>query len=193
MSETYATAGPDDTETGKIILVVVAALSALLVIAGLIYATGTGGRQQAALTAAGCEPGLSSNAHDCVTQPMLAREYQAMLTPATRQLTLDEGMYTLNETGHLAAAEAALTSARATARALDAGLAGLGFPPAITPLVQALIRADASRTRLLAEQARSSSLTQLRSYDHRVKAANAAVLARMNVVGQAVSAPVGAA
>ena len=74
-------------------------LSAVLVIAGLIYALGNAGRSQAALAAAGCEPGLSSNSAPCITQPMLASEYMAILTPATQQQNVDMAAYTASERG----------------------------------------------------------------------------------------------
>jgi hypothetical protein len=160
------------------------------VIAGLVYATGTGQRDQAALIAAGCEPGLSSETQPCTTQPMLASEYIAVMTPATSQLTLDGAAYTASEGARLGAAEAALTAEVATERALDTSLAGIVFPPAIAPIARALIRADRARANLLAEQARSSSLTQMRSFDHRVRSATAAVHTEMTLLLKAVRRPV---
>ena len=57
MSATYAR-NDQEERAGRVILVVTSLLAALLVIAGLIYARGTGERHQAALAAAGCEPSL---------------------------------------------------------------------------------------------------------------------------------------
>lgn len=190
MSETYPGDLQEETETGKVILAIVSCLSALLVIAGLIYATGTGGRQQAALAAAGCEPGLSSDAAPCVTQPVLAGRYLAVASPAVRQLAIDAAAYSASEGNNLVAAEAALAAEVATDRAFDAGLAGIEFPPAITPLAAALLRANEARVTLIAAQARSSSLAALRSFNHRVQLADAAVQTEMDRILKAVDAPV---
>src|SRR5215469_14318889 len=108
MSQTQDAGRREQTKAGAAILMVTSALSALLVIGALIYATGTGGRDEAALAAAGCEPGLSSEAQPCTTQPMLASQYMAILTPATQQLNVDVAAYTANEGHDLAAAEADL-------------------------------------------------------------------------------------
>jgi len=190
MRPAQAAGGREQTRAGAIMLAVISALSAVLVIAGLFYATGTAGRDQAALAAAGCEPGLSSEAQPCITQPMLASEYLAILTPATGQVNVDDGAYAADEARDLRAAEAALTAEVSADQAFDASLGGIRFPPAITPLAQALIRADQARARLLAEQARSSSLAQLRSFDQRVQASDAAVQADMRRLLRAIDAPV---
>jgi len=51
-SETYGIGGQEQTSVGGVILGAISFLAAVLVIAGLIYATGTGERHQAALAAA---------------------------------------------------------------------------------------------------------------------------------------------
>jgi hypothetical protein len=176
--------------TGAVIVAVTSTLAASLVIAGLVYATGTGARDQAALTAAGCEPGLSSTTHACTTQPMLAAQYAAVLTPAARQLNLDTAAYTASEGHDLAAAEAALSAEVTTEQAFDANLAGIEFPPAITPVAQALIRAGNARANLMAEQSRSTTLTKMRSFNPRVEAATATVQKEMNFILKAIDTPV---
>jgi hypothetical protein len=187
MDEAHA---PRQEQIGKVILIIASCLSAALVIAGLIYATGTGARMEANLLASGCEPGLSSDAQACTTQPMLASQYLAVVTPATQQLNVDVAAYAASEGHSLAAAEAVLAAEVTSIHAFDASLGGIEFPPAITPLVQALIRANQARAELIAEQARSSSLSQLRSFDHRAQVASAAVQAEMNLILKAVDAPV---
>jgi hypothetical protein len=190
MNETFAAGAQDDTRTGKIILIAISGLSAILVIAGLIYATGTGARSQAALTAAGCEPGLSSDTAPCTTQPMLDSEYLAVVAPATRQQSIDVTAYTASEGDNLAEAEAALNAEVASERGFGTSLAGIAFPPAMIPLAQALIQANQARASLLAQQAQSSSLTQLRSFNNRVQAANAAVQKEMSLLLKAIDTPV---
>jgi hypothetical protein len=188
MSQAYA-AGGEETRTGGIILLISSCLAALLLIAALFYAMGTGARHQAALAAAGCEPGLSPSGLQCTTVQMLTSEYTAIVTPASQQLNADVAAYTANEEHNLVTAEAALTAEVTSEHALDTSLGDMEFPPAITPLVNALIRADQGRATLTAEQARSSSLTEMRSFDHRVEAASAAVQAEMKLVQTAVESP----
>jgi len=189
MSETYAAGGQEQTTAGKVILVVSSSLAAVLVIAGLIYAMGTGQRHLAALAAAGCEPGLSPSGLQCTTAQMLTSQYMAIMAPASQQLNADVAAYTASERHHLAAAKAALTAEVAAEQALDTSLAGIQFPPAIAPIAKALVRADQARARLTAEQARSSSLTQLRSFSHRVQVASAAVQTEMKLILTALDSP----
>lgn len=189
MSETYAPGVQKQTTAGRVILMASSCLAAVLVIAGLIYAAGTGQRHQAALAAAGCEPGLSPSGLQCTTAQMLASQYMAIMTPASQQLNADVAAYAANERHHLAAAEAALTAEVTEENAFDTSLAGIEFPPAIAPLARALIRADQARAKLIAEQARSSSLTRLRSFNHRVQVASVAVQTEMKLILKAVDSP----
>jgi hypothetical protein len=188
-SESYAEGSRRQLTAGGIMIMVISCLSALLLIAAIIYALGTGGREQAALAAAGCEPTLTPPMQPCTTQPILASQYLAVITPASQQLTTDAAAYAASEGDHLAVAEAALKAEVTSERALDASLTAFAFPPAIAPLARALIRANQARAALTAEQAASSSLTRLRSFDHRVQLANAAVQTEMKLVRTAVDAP----
>ena len=188
-SETYAEGGRRQPTAGGIMIMTSSCLSALLLIAAIIYALGTGGREQAALAAAGCEPTLTPLMQPCTTQPMLASQYRAVITPATQQLNIDAAAYAASEGDHLAVAEAALKAEVTSERALDASLTAFAFPPAIKPLARALISANQARATLMAEQARSSSLTRLRSFNHRVQVAEAAVQTEMRLVAAAVDAP----
>lgn len=185
MSRRHARRRQDRTTAGGVILMVSSCLAAVLVIAGLVYAMGTGKRHEAALAAAGCEPSLSPSGLQCTTARMLASEVRAVVTPARTQLNADVAAYSASERHHLAAAETALTAEVATEHALDTNLAGIDFPPAIAPMVKALIRADQARVNLIAKQARSSSLRQMWSFDRRIKAANAAVQAEMKLISRA--------
>jgi hypothetical protein len=78
MSQTHAPAGQERTTAGGVILLASSALAAVLVIAGLLYAAGTGPRHQAALAAAGCEPGLAPPA--CPAPPR--RRWPASTRPS---------------------------------------------------------------------------------------------------------------
>jgi hypothetical protein len=189
MSEADTGAGQGQTTAGAVILMVSSALAALLVIAGLVYATGTGQRHQAALEAAGCEPGLSPSGLQCTTQHMLTSQYLAILTPASQQVNADMAAYTASERHDLAAAEAALAAEVTSQKAFGTSLAGIEFPPAVTPIAKALVRADQALVKLIAAQARSSTLTGLRSFNHRVQVARAAVQTGMKLMLKALHSP----
>jgi hypothetical protein len=182
MSETYVADDQEQLKAGGLILMVCSVLSAVLVLAGLIYAMGAGQRNQAALTAAGCEPGLSPSGLQCTTAQMLTSQYLAILTPASQQVNADMTAYTVNERQHLIAAEAALTGEVMSEHDFDTSLAGIEFPSAIAPIATALIQADQTLAKLTGEQAQSTSLTELRSFNHRVQLANAAVAADMLLI-----------
>jgi hypothetical protein len=175
MDATYATGGQEQARADGVIVMAISFLTALLVIAGLISATGTGQRHQAALAAAGCEPNLSPAGLQCTTAAMLTSQYVALVTPASQQLGAEAAAYTAGERSHLAAAEVALTAEVNSEHALDASLAAFPFPPALTAMATVAIRADQARAALTAGQARSSSVTQLRSFDRRVQAADPAL------------------
>jgi hypothetical protein len=220
MSETYARGGQGQMTAGSVILMVTSSLAALLVIAALIYASGTSGRHKAALAAFDCEPSLFMSGLPCTTRQMVISQYEGIVTPASKQLNADMTAYTANENegDNLAAAEAALTAEVSTERALDSSLAAVTFTPQhratadtlltvatsqgnpvpsasilftpqITVIVDALVRADQARAKLTAEQARSSSLTQLRSFNHQVQVASAAVQTEMNLIHKALDSP----
>jgi hypothetical protein len=188
ISETYARRGQEET-SGRVILMVSSSLAALLVIAGLIYATGTSERHKAALAAAGCEPNLSPSGLQCTTAQMLASQYMAIMTPVIQQLNADVAAYTANERDNLAAAEVALEAEVTSEQAFDTRLAGIAFPPTIAPIAEALIQASQALAKLTAEQARSSSLTQLRSFNHQVQVASAAVQTDMKLIRKALDSP----
>lgn len=187
MSETYARGGQPAARADSVMTVAISVLAAVLVIAGLIYAAGTSGRHKAVLAAAGCEPNLSPSGLQCTTVQMLAGQYAAITTPAIQQLNTDVAAYTASERHHLAGAEAALKAEVTLADALGTRLARFPFPPAVAPVAAVLIRAIRVRAKLTAEQARSSSLTELRSFNGRIDVASAAVQTEMKRIRKALA------
>jgi hypothetical protein len=214
---TYATDGQDETRAGGVILMVASFVAAVLVIAGLIYAAGASGRHKAALAAADCEPSLFITGLPCTTREMVFSQYEGIVTPASKQLNTDMAAYRANDRRNLVAAETALTAEVTTEQALDNSLAAVAFTPqnratalalitnatstgnpvpsaaiTLTPqttvIADALIQANQALAKLTAEQARSTSLTQLRSFNHRVQVASAAVQADMKLLRNAISA-----
>jgi hypothetical protein len=217
MSATYA----DDYEReplGGFIVVAISILSAILVLAGLIYATGAHARNKTALALNDCTPSQSPSGLPCTTQAMVLSQFQGIVTPAGKQLNADMVAYRANEKRHLAAAEATLTSEVATEQALDSSLAAVEYStqsyanainlitiafdtgastpsaailltPQTTVMADALIRANQALIKLTAEQAKSTSLTQLQSFNAKVTAANAAVVKDINAIHQVLTVP----
>jgi hypothetical protein len=218
MSETYAGYDEEQGTFGGVLLVAISILSGILVLAGLVYATGTSARHKTALAVNDCVPSLSPSGLPCNTQAMVLGQFQGIVTPASKLLAADMAAYNVNEGHHLAAAEAALTSEVATEQALDNSLAAVAYTPQnygnainlitlafdagnptpsaailLTPqttvMADALIRANQALATLTAEQAKSTTLTQLRSFNTRVDAANATVLADINAIHKVLEVP----
>jgi hypothetical protein len=218
MSETYVNDYEPET-VGGFLVVAISILAGILVLAGLFYAAGAGARHKTALALNHCEPSLSPSGLPCNTQQMVIGQYEAIVNPAIKQLTADTAAYRTNEKRHLAAAEAALMSEVATEQALDSSLtaaaytsqnyaralglitaaadAGSNTPPAailLTPqatvIAHAVVRANQALATLTAEQARSKSLTQLRSFNSRAAADGAAVQAEMKLLSKDLAAPI---
>jgi hypothetical protein len=187
MSGRHARSGHDQVTAGGIILVIISFVSAVLMIASLVYGTGISERHKAALAAAGCEPNLSPSGLPCTTVWMLARQYTTLTTPVIQQLNTEAAAYISSEADDLAAAEVALTAEVRTENAFGASLARFPFPPAVAHLAMALIQHNQVRANLTAEQALSSSLTKLQSFDDRVKAASAAVQTEITLIRRALN------
>jgi hypothetical protein len=221
MSETYVDDYEPET-VGGFLVVAISILAGILVLAGLFYATGTSARHKSALAVNSCEPSMSPSGIPCNTQQMVISEYNGIVNPASKLLAADMAAYKLNEGHRLAAAEAALTSEVAAERALDASLAAVAYTPQnyanainlitinfdagtptpsaailLTPqatvIANAAMRDNQALATLTAQQARSTSLTRLRSFNTRVAADTAAVQAEMKLIGKTLAAPITAA
>jgi hypothetical protein len=214
-------AGQDDTATGKFIIIGASALSAILVLLGIVYAAGAGPRHVAAMLAADCEPALFISGLPCTTQPMVLSQYNAIVPPAGKQLSADTIAYAANDHNSLVAAEAALTAEVGTVQALDKNLAAVTFTPAnratslslvtnadstgqsfpnaailftppMTVIAGKLIQADQALAALTAKQARSTTFAKMRSLDHQVQVASATVKTDMKLLLNAAELPVAA-
>lgn len=169
MSETYARGGRRPTTAGGLILVLSSLLAAVLVVAGLIYARGSSARHKAEVV---------TNAQ------LVTSQFMKILLPARQKLKADQVAYARNERRNLAAAQSALMAEVTSERAFDTDLAQIVFPDAAAAPAAALITANQARAKLTAEQAQSSSLTQLRSFNHRVAVASAAVNREVKLIRQ---------
>jgi hypothetical protein len=221
MSEIYADDYEPET-LGGFLVVAISILSGILVLAGLFYATGAHARNQSALALNNCEPSQSPSGLPCNTQQMVISEYSGIVNPASKLLAGDMAAYKIDEGRHLAAAESALTSEVATERALDTSLAAIAYTsqnyanainlitiafdsgantpgaailltPQATAVANAAIRDNQALAALTAQQAQSTSLIKLRSFNSRIGADTAAVEAEMKLIGKTLAAPITAA
>lgn len=217
MSETYADDYRPET-AGGVLVVAISILATILVLAGLYYAIGTSARHKTALAVNNCEPSMSPSGLPCNTQAMVISEFNGIVNPASKLLAADMVAYRTNEGRHLAAAEAALTSEVATERALDNSLTAVAYTsqnygnainlitiafdsgastpgaailltPQATAIANTAMRDNQALATLTARQARSATLTQLRSYNHRVNLATTAVRTELTLLRKAIEAP----
>jgi hypothetical protein len=163
-------AGDKSTIAGGVILGVLATLSGILVILGLFYATGTTERHKAAMAAGDCEPNLMSTNVGCTTVQMMVSRYNGITNPAIAQLNADVAAYTAAENHSLGTAEGAVRAELATAIELARNLGQMPFAFFAEPQAKVTILAIQARIRLMNEQAASTSLTQLRSFNSRMSA-----------------------
>jgi hypothetical protein len=221
MSETYADDYEPET-LGGFIVVAISILSGILVLAGLFYAAGAHARNQTALAVNNCEPSMSPSGLPCNSQQMVIGEFNGIVNPAGKLLAADMAAYRTNEKRHLAAAEADLNSEVATEQALDNRLTAVEYTsqnyanainlitiafdtgantpgaatlltPQATAIANTAVRDNQALAALTAQQARSKTLAQLRSFNTRVAADTATVEAEMKLIGKTLAAPITAA
>jgi hypothetical protein len=218
-NESYDRGSQEQTRAGSVILAVVSSLCAFLVLLGLFYALNTNQRHKAALAVADCEPSLFIKGLPCTTQVMVLDKYDGIIAPAIGQLRTESMAYQASETHSLVSAEAALTAEVTTEQALDNSLSAamytpqsridsisaitnavsfgslappestILFPPQITAMANTLVRDTAGLAKLTAEQARSSSLAQMRSFNSRIQAASTTVQDEMLLIRRAAQVP----
>jgi hypothetical protein len=218
-NETYSRGSQEQTTAGSVILTIVSSLCAFLVLLGLFYSLNTNARHKKALAVADCEPSLFIKGLPCTTQQMVLGKYEGIVNPAVQQLRTESLAYEASETHSLVSAEAALTAEVATEQGLDNNLSAamfnsqsrimsvtqitnavsfgalappssaILFTPQLTAMANTLVADTQALAKLTAEQARSTSLTQMRSFNARIQAASATVQSEMLVIRRAASIP----
>jgi hypothetical protein len=186
----YARGGQKSTTAGGVILAAVNILAVFLVVLGLYYWTGASARMKVALAAAGCEPNLLSINVGCTTVQMLNSQYNKIANPAAQQVNAAVADYTASETHNLTAAEAALKAEVTTENGFATSLARFPFPPSVAPIATTLIRDMQAQAKLTAQQAQSTSLSQMQSFNARVGTAGAAVETQLKLLSKTLAAPV---
>jgi hypothetical protein len=163
------------------------AVTALIILVGGCAASGAAGvpgrqaSQAGARSAAAAGPGGQLRA--------LAGRYLAIAVPASHRLDTEVDGFTDRERDDLAAAESDLRAEAATERWFDQRLAKIPFPAGIAATAGALARANQRRAELTDRQARSASLTGLRSLASRHRAADAAVEVDVRLIRRALRLP----
>jgi hypothetical protein len=178
-------AGGDRAErkrpSGGVLIAVASTLAAVLVLLA-VYALAIA-RRPAAAPSPPAAPAVDTKL------AALAHSYLAIADPANHRLDVANNGFTANERGNIAAAKADLRAEVATESLFDKQLAAIPFPPAIAAIARAMIRANQARGALTARQARSRSLAQLRLFDQRHRAADAAVEAQVRLIRKALKLP----
>jgi hypothetical protein len=118
-----------------------------------------------------------------------AARYLAAANAADHSLEVSNDAYKKNELSNLAAARSDLRAEVATESQFDNQLAQIPFPLSDASIVRALIAANQQRGALTARQARSTSLAQLRSFDARHGATDAAVEVQVRLLRKALGLP----
>jgi hypothetical protein len=162
---------------GGPVIVAASLLAALAVVLAVVYAFAP--RPSGASPSRGAASMLS---------PTAAR-YLAVATAANHRLEIANDAYKKDELGNLAAARADLRSEVATETSFDEQLARIPLPLSIASIARALILANEQRGTLTARQARSASLAQLRSFDARHMAKDAAVEVQVRLLRKALQLP----
>src|SRR5215813_67624 len=160
---------------GGPMIVAASLLAALLVVLAVVYAF------------APRQSGASSPGAPTLSPP--AARYLAIATAANHRLEIANDGYKKDELTNLAAAEADLRSEVATETSFDERLAQIPFPLSVASNARALILANEQRGALTARQARSTSLAQLRSFDARHRATDAAVEVQVRLLRKALHLP----
>lgn len=119
----------------------------------------------------------------------LAGAYLAIARPANRRLDTENDGFTDHERGDMTVAESDLRAEAGTEQRFDRLLSQIRFPPRIPAAARALIQANNRRVSLTLRQARSSSVPALLSFDHRHRAADAAVEAQVKVIRRDLGLP----
>lgn len=165
-SSSYARGLQDRRVTpGSAMLVAVSITTTLLlVIAGLIYYSGSSART--------------------------VSNYTTLASPIDQALNAEMNSYSKDLDHNLAAAKSDLSREVQTETSFDTVLATVGFQTTDEQNTEAaLLQADTARITLLDKQAKASSFTQMQSYDARVQTASAAVAAQVKVLRQELGLP----
>jgi hypothetical protein len=119
----------------------------------------------------------------------MAQEYLKIARPANKRLDTENDGYEDAEHDNLGRAVADLRAETATERHFDRQLLRLKFPSCIAMTARGLVRANNRRIALTRRQAGAMSLAALRAFDHRHKAADAAVEDQVRLIRQFLRLP----
>ncbi len=171
-----AARGSTRDRLGGRLIVAASLLAAVVVVLAVVYA--------AAPRPSGASPGAAAPK----LSPSAAR-YLGIADAANHKLEVANDGYKKNERDNLAAAESDLRAEVAVESRFDKQLAEIPFPLSMASIVRALILANQQRGALAARQARSASLTRLRSFDSRHQATDAAVEVQVKLIRKALHLP----
>lgn len=179
-----ATEGEARTWAGSAVIWTASVLSAAAVIALTVYGLGATRRAAAQVSALAAQQCAHAGQY-----LVSCKKYLVAADLSDDQLSSEEDSYANDELGNLAAARSDLIQQVATEKFFDTELAQMGFPAAITPIVQGLIQANEDRFRVTELQAQSKTLAQLQSRDRLRKAGDSSVETQARLLRKALGLP----
>jgi len=163
MSESYAEDAPRTASSGFLIIALGSVVAVILLILAFTYNASRSGR--------------------------IAGLYKAVAGPANQALTAEVAAYHRDQRTSLTAAKADLAKLIDTATTFDAGVVAVSFPGNASHAAARLVNADRARIKLFRQQAKATTLRQLRSFNRRDQAANALVAAQAQQTRLALALP----
>jgi len=163
MSESYADDAPATASAGFLIAAAGSVVAVILLILALSYSSGKSAR--------------------------IASLYASLAAPANQALPAEVNAYNRDQRTNLAAAKADLAKLIKTSTSFDASIIAVKLPHAASDAAARLVNADLARIKLFRQQEKSTTLRQLRSFNRRDQAANAAVAAQAQQTRAALGLP----
>jgi hypothetical protein len=163
MSESYADDAPAPASSGFLIVALGSVVAVILLILAFTYNSSRPAR--------------------------IASLYTSVAAPANQALTAEVAAYNRDQRTNLTAAKADLAKLIDTATTFDAGIIAVAFPGSASHAAARLVNADLARIKLFRQQAKATTLRQLRSFNTRDQVANALVAAQAQQTRLALGLP----
>lgn len=123
------------------------------------------------------------------TTKRLAAAYLAIALPANRRLDKENDSYKDSEHDNFVISKRDLRGEVATERDFDAKLLKINFPADVAEVAWTLVQVNNRRIALTERQARAATIAELRSFDQRHKAADAAVEVQVRIIREDLGLP----
>jgi hypothetical protein len=142
-------------------------------------ASHTGHASHTGQNRAGASPSPTTTSQ---SKKRLAAAYMAIALPANRRLDKENDSYNDDEHDNFVIAKRDLRGETATERRFDAKLLKIDFSADVAEVAWDLVQVNNHRIALTERQSRSATITKLRAFDKRHKAADAAVEVQVRII-----------